>query len=255
MHSLCLLVGTPNEAHMPSFSFPSSDSHHVFSPSTFTAQPTNRNSPSTSISREDLSPIHELPKCTICAASHNADHDTCQCSFKLSHHLCLNLIRAVCECWHPKYLKTPLTLQPRNQTLDSNPTSQKLFEWSIHQQLFQKAHLKESDEPLDVEPRVYTEWRKSVSKTWKPVSHFSPFFPTNVNLFFFCTVEVNSRDILYLSLKSQEPDINSETQSLFVNIRQLRLVQGAPFCIQLCFLTLLSEIFSVVKQNNRFHWL
>ena len=223
MHCLCLLVGTTNEAHMPSFSFPSSDSHHVFSSSTFTnlratAQPTDRNSPSTSSSREDLSSIHKLPKCTICAASHNADHDACQRSFKLSHHLCLNLIRAVCKCWHPKYLKTPLTLQPRNQTLDSNLTSQKLFEWGIHQQLFQKAHLKESDEPLDVEPRVYTKWRKSVSKTRKPVSHFSPFFPTNINLFFFCTVKVNSSDILYLSLKSQEPSINSETHSLFVNI-------------------------------------
>ena len=41
---------------------------------------------------------------------------------------------------------------------------------AIRQQLFEKARLKETDEPTDVEPRVYSEWRKTVSEAWKPVS-------------------------------------------------------------------------------------
>ena len=52
---------------------------------------------------------------------------------------------------------------------ESNPGQQPDFIETISvicRQLFQKAHLKESDEPLDVQPRVYTEWRKSISEAW-----------------------------------------------------------------------------------------
>ena len=41
---------------------------------------------------------------------------------------------------------------------------------AIHQQLFKKARLKETDEPVDVKPRVYTERRKTVSETSNPPS-------------------------------------------------------------------------------------
>lgn len=180
---LSLLVGTTDEAHTSSFSFPSTDSHHRFSPPTFTnpratAQPTDRTEtvhqppvpgmiypPYMNYPNVPYVPLPTMP--TMMPARVHLNSFSSSVSQPNSSRL---------RVLAPKAPQDSINSAAK----ESNTVQQPDFIETIRlirQQLFQKARLKESDEPLNVEPRVYTEWRKSVSEAWKPVSHFPLSFP------------------------------------------------------------------------------